>query len=490
MVKTKTLGKILSRFRPAIYLGIKLETGEKIVAITDVPDGENQIHVVRTVRRVPTASAWDLDMIKKIKGVPWNPSSQGGLPGPAVAADWTQPPVAVVPPPERIGVFKRMKLLPSDFDAHGHTPGCKGCRLMMIPGASSAAHSEECRKRMTEAILNSGPAGRARVEQSDQRINSRIGEVLQQQDRDAGPSQQAAAAARPPQFVVGGPLNGTPQPRGGPSGDVEMDIRSLIEMKNLEEFKRAAELSPMPVPEDPALVSGLDEAEWYDWDSYRDTVTGAALQTSLVRAAQKEELDYMAKLNVWTRFEDMASARAEIARRGKQVDAVIASKWVITNKADESAPDIRCRLVGTEVAYGKTANAEAAFFAATPPLEATKALLAAASADRRAGLMLIDVRKAHLNGTCRRGVVIKLPRECGGGFGVLNKIIYGCRDAANGWDLEIKDKMMKYGLKQGLSNPCCWTGKGLKVVVHGDDITCLGHQQSLLSFRRYLESCW
>jgi hypothetical protein len=77
MVKTKTLWKILSRFRPAIYLGIKLETGETIVAITGMPDGESQIHVVRTVKRVPTASAWDLDIFKKIKGVPWNPSSQG-----------------------------------------------------------------------------------------------------------------------------------------------------------------------------------------------------------------------------------------------------------------------------------------------------------------------------------------------------------------------------------------------------------------------------
>jgi hypothetical protein len=340
---------------------------------------------------------------------------------------------------------------------------------MMIPGASSAAHSEECRKRMTEAILNSGPAGRARVEQSGQRINSRIGEVSQRQEMDAGPSQQAAAAVRLSPMLAGGPSNGTPQPRGGPSGDVEMDIRSLIAMKNLEEFTRAAELSPRPVPEQPDLVSGLDDEEWYDWDSYRDTVTGAALQTSLVRAAQKEELDYMAKLNVWTRYEDMASARAEVARRGKQVEAVIVSKWVITNKADESAPDIRCPLVGTEVAYGKTANAEAAFFAATPSLEATKALLVAASADRHAGLMIIDVRKAHLNGVCRRGVSLRLPKEAGGGFGVLNKIIYGCRDAANSWDLEIKDKLLKYGLKQGVSNPCGWTGKGLQVVVHGDD---------------------
>ncbi len=164
----------------------------------------------------------------------------------------------------------------------------------------------------------------------------------------------------------------------------------------------------------------LGDNEWHDWGAYRETATGAALQTSLFRAAQKVELDHKAKLNVWTRFGDLASARAEVARRGKEVDAVIASKRVITNKAEESAPDIRCRLVGAEVAYGKTTKAEAAFFAATPPLEATKALLAAASADRQAGLMLIDVRKAHLKGVCRRGAILRLPKEARGGYGVLS----------------------------------------------------------------------
>ena len=54
-------------------------------------------------------------------------------------------------------------------------------------------------------------------------------------------------------------------------------------------------------------------------------------------------------------------------RTGK---APISTKWVIVNKGDAENPEIRAILVAREI---KTYNSDA-FYASTPPMEATRAL--------------------------------------------------------------------------------------------------------------------
>eukprot|EP00971_Amphidinium_carterae_P241273 4790789-Amphidinium_carterae.1 len=49
-------------------------------------------------------------------------------------------------------------------------------------------------------------------------------------------------------------------------------------------------------------------------------------------------------------------------------------------------------------------------------------------------LDFVDVRKAHLNGQVRRHLVIRLPKEVGGGLAVLERSLYRTRDAAACWE--------------------------------------------------------
>ena len=78
------------------------------------------------------------------------------------------------------------------------------------------------------------------------------------------------------------------------------------------------------------------------------------------------------------------------------------------------------------------------FFAATPPLEAVRAVLSMAATKSSNGpvkkVMMIDAKKAHLNPRCKEDVYIELPPEVGadlGQCGKLNFWLYGFRKAAS-----------------------------------------------------------
>ena len=84
-------------------------------------------------------------------------------------------------------------------------------------------------------------------------------------------------------------------------------------------------------------------------------------------------------------------------------------KWVDTNKGTENKPEIRCRHVARDF---RGADKDKDLFAAAPPWELKKLLMSHA-ADRSNGktrkMLLIDVKKAHLNSECTEDVFIELP---------------------------------------------------------------------------------
>ena len=157
-----------------------------------------------------------------------------------------------------------------------------------------------------------------------------------------------------------------------------MQLLALVAEHNEIVCEAASMSTEFPVPEEPSIVECMQpkEDEWVDYSVYRDTVTSTPLRTDLVHKGMQEELEYMQKKQLWNRFDTWQEAVDEVHRRGQEVDATVAGKWVVTNKGDHNAPDVRCRMVACEVAYGKTTATEADYFAPTPPLEAMKASLA------------------------------------------------------------------------------------------------------------------
>ena len=133
-------------------------------------------------------------------------------------------------------------------------------------------------------------------------------------------------------------------------------------------------------------------------------------------------------------------------------------------------------------------------FAATPPLEAKKALLSLAVTEGIGygdgwcyKLDFIDIKRAYFYAPAKRDVYIKLPIEdhLEGYCGKLNKSMYGTRDASLNWENEYICFMASVGFVKGLSSPCLFyhPGKDIRAVVYGDDFTLLGSEIQLDWFK-------
>ena len=112
-------------------------------------------------------------------------------------------------------------------------------------------------------------------------------------------------------------------------------------------------------------------------------------------------------------FKDVAVS-AYVDREGIRTcnGNIIGTKWVITNKGDTEAPDIRARLVGKEFLSGSGDS----LYASTPPLEALRFLLSSAAAvDEREGehkgVIVSDVLRAYVCAKATRDLFIEVPDE-------------------------------------------------------------------------------
>ena len=128
------------------------------------------------------------------------------------------------------------------------------------------------------------------------------------------------------------------------------------------------------------------------------------------------------------------------------------------------------------------------------PLGAARALLsiAASQGKNRPGhhqVMLLDVKKAFLYGNIQRRVYIELPqedekREGGQMMGLLNKAMYGLRDAPQVWQQEVRRILKGMGFIESVTSPCVYVNPqtSVRIVTHVDDFLCVGPRSALDEF--------
>ena len=206
---------------------------------------------------------------------------------------------------------------------------------------------------------------------------------------------------------------------------------------------------------------------------YIDEYTGEVLDTHMIQSAIMEEVNYFND-RVWE-----VESKEDLLNNPDHM--FVRSRWVNCNKGDAMNPDIRARLVACEVNRGDKHDA---FFASTPPLEATKMLFAQYAKERtRAGqklrLSFVDVRKAYFNGIPKRAIYMAFPREMGMPSHLVAKqvrCVYGTRDAGAIWEDTYRGALELLGFESGSASPCCFfhPGRKMSLVVHGDDFTTLG----------------
>ena len=166
--------KAEDRMETGIFVGFRMKSSEYILIAT------GEAATARTIRRRPVPERWtNPEEIVNIPVWPWD------RPGHRQAAAVRpmgerrdrndEPDEALLPkPPAEAGPSKRVYLKQSDFDAHGLTQGCPGCRAMR-EGTRAQGHSAICRARMEE-LLRGTAKGQQGLEEAERRTRDTAGE--------------------------------------------------------------------------------------------------------------------------------------------------------------------------------------------------------------------------------------------------------------------------------------------------------------------------
>ena len=166
-----------------------------------------------------------------------------------------------------------------------------------------------------------------------------------------------------------------------------------------------------------------------------------------VQKARAEEIEYVRSKQVWSKI-----PRSEAQRLGYKV---MKTRWIDINKGDDEHPVYRSRFVAKEFNNGDVEG----LFAGTPPLEALRYIVhvAATKGATPRVIMINDVARAFFEAQAKRKVCIELPTEdmnpqdIGKDLvGILNKSLYGTRDAAKNWQEEVANMMKSWGFTQGI----------------------------------------
>ena len=152
----------------------------------------------------------------------------------------------------------------------------------------------------------------------------------------------------------------------------------------------------------------------------------------MVLAAQKEELDWLKKAEVY----EKRTLEECWKETGK---APITLKWINRNKGDAEKPNYRSRIVVREVKKQHGALPGHMLFSNMPPLEAAKILCSdlatrkTSKKGRTLVLALYDISRAHFYGRAQRKVYVTLPPgdEQEGYCAILLKTMYGTQDASH-----------------------------------------------------------
>ena len=468
------LEKLSPRWEYGVFVGVKTVSGEIWVAT------KSGVQAVRSVRRIPAEDRWKPENKDWVRHVPWNkgeedPEADGEIPDDPVAQappDGVQEEASGSREPKVIVVNTReaapreFYIKKKDLEEHGHTRGCPGCRTM-IQGGLRQAHTAECRARFREKMKDEEKVKRTEEKRKD--YENRMAEKEQRKEerkkKKEDHKQVERGRKRKPEDDEIEAERIRPEALEEERGRKRKAEGEELEQERAREGA-AAEGERMAIE---AVTGGGGEEE--AWDDVR----GGRLDRGEVRKARAEEVDYMKTKKLW---EVVPRSRAE----GKRVVSV---KWVDTNKGTEEKPMIRSRLVARDFRAADKDRED--LFAATPPWELKKLLMSQVAnrgGGRRRKMLLIDVKKAHLNPECKEEVYVELPDEAEAGpnqIGKLRHWLYGFRPAAAAWENHYAEKLQGAGFTRGMASPVSFyhEQKDVSLVVHGDDFTFAGEDGGL-----------
>ena len=491
------LAKMTCLWEDGVYLGLKGASGEVIVA------DETGVWKTRSMQRKPLEARWGAAVVDSVKHVPWrvsedDPEVDGErltagemglrMPGRDVEMEARTEPS-----------FHRMQIKKSDFEKIGFTTNCQGCKSI-LRGTARQGHTEACRSRM-EAELKGDPRLITQRKREDEFMAKRLEEAdgkrrkIEEAAKDdamhdvsgEGAASSAAATAGASSSSSGGPQkmqrDDMEQDGGGGGGNEKKREGGQEDLAVMLGETKKARIG--------AIVN-QDEDGPEDAIEYMDGKTGEHLDRVLVEEARQEEISYMRRIGLY----ELCTIEECFRMTGKPP---VSTKWVDINKGTAESPEVRCRLVARDFKI-KGEGIRDDLFAAMPPLE-TKRLLfkmaastwKAKSSDDKWKIMLIDVKKAHLNGVVGEDewACIELPDgdKLQGMCGRLRRWLYGMRPAARAWEEDYSEKLQSIGFVRGKAAPTIFRHPvwNVRCVVHGDDFTIVGPEKCLKDVKAAME---
>ena len=174
--------KVEDKFIDGVFLGVNPRTNEVYVATE-----EGEVIRARTIKRRPFEDRWDVDIVLNVKGTPWAPGDGENVEPVPVARHAEEKPQEESPLPRGMAQeteqprVRRVMLMRSDFERHGFTTGCYGCRGIQEGSHRSLNHTEACRERMTKLLCEEG-GGSERVKRANERADEAIAREVERED--------------------------------------------------------------------------------------------------------------------------------------------------------------------------------------------------------------------------------------------------------------------------------------------------------------------
>ena len=452
--KGKTLAKLRSKWDYGIFVGVRVRSNEIWVATRE------KTLKVRSVRRLPEEARWSADTVKWVRHTMWNKfvgdeEADGDIPeGKGVEAQ------GVVEPKEGVTIVTKDRA-PRDFyitkanaEQYGYTKGCPGCSSW-FRGGGRQPHTAACRERFRKEMVEE-----AKVKLADSRKEQFVEEQLHKKQRKEEKQERREARKQEKRRLLA-EAEELESKRSRSSGDggvkrkAEGDVEDEDQMVDIDEDEAKRWIT---------LVSA-EGGQHVEVDA--EVEADGELDPLQVKEARREEVQFMKERNLW----DVVPVPEGVVP--------VSVRWVDVRKGDGST---RSRLVARDFRGGDRRRDD--LFAATPPLEAIRAVLSMvatenADGDRVRKLMMIDAKKAHLNSPCEEEVFVALPEEAGalpGQCGKLNFWLYGFRRAASAWEDFYAKVLENMGFVRGMGCPVIFRHEAKEVVVavHGDDFVVGG----------------
>ena len=220
-----------------------------------------------------------------------------------------------------------------------------------------------------------------------------------------------------------------------------------------------------------------------------DDLSGEELDPKLVLRARMKELEFVREKGVWRKIR-----RKEAKARGIKI---VGARWIDINKGDLIHTNYRSRYVAKEFNDGK----DASLFASTPPLEALRLIVSEAATvdygqEVRKVIMINDVARAFFEAAATREICVELPEEALAGHetreewvALLEKSLYGTRDAALNFQKECRKYLESIGFRVGRYNASTYyhAKRQLRMMLHGDDFATVGEPKEIKWLQGKLE---